>query len=314
MAANKKTRIVSLVITDLDDTIWDWLGMWYNSFQPYFNNIQKLAGIKPSELKSDFKRLHQKYNTSEVSFAYKELKTLSRKHKREIGRENSKPSIIHQYYKDKKENLRLCEGVKETLYELKAKGVKLIGFTESNSFYTKYRIKTLDLDGIFDKIYTPDDHGLPSSVKRYYRDEYRESVFTDYNVLPKDTKKPNPKMLLQIIKDVGGNIEKAIYVGDKLDRDVYMANQAGITSVYAKYGNNIEDKSYGLLREVTQWKDNDVNREIEFKKNIKNLKINPDFEINNFAEILDNFQFAEFDVKSTNEDKKECNRNLEKYY
>ena len=208
MAANKKTRIVSLVITDLDDTIWDWLGMWYNSFQPYFNNIQKLAGIKPSELKSDFKRLHQKYNTSEVSFAYKELKTLSRKHKREIGRENSKPSIIHQYYKDKKENLRLCEGVKETLYELKAKGVKLIGFTESNSFYTKYRIKTLDLDGIFDKIFTPDDHGLPSSVKRYYRDEYRESVFTDYNVLPKDTKKPNPKMLLQIIKDVGGNIEK----------------------------------------------------------------------------------------------------------
>ena len=165
---------VNLVITDLDDTIWDWLEMWYKSFQPYLNNIQKRTGIDLAKLKLDFKKLHQKYNTSEVSFAYKELKALSEEHKELIAKENDRPSIIHQYYKNKKENLRLYDGVIETILELKARKVKVVGFTESNSFYTKYRIKTLGLDGILDIVYTPDDHRLPPSVKRYYHDDYWE--------------------------------------------------------------------------------------------------------------------------------------------
>jgi len=187
---------------------------------------------------------------------------------------------------------------------LRAKKVRIVGFTESNSFYTKYRIKTLGLDGIFDIIYTPDDHGLPPSVKRHYQDDYWESVFTDYNVLPKETKKPNPIILLQIIKDIEAEIETTIYIGDKLDRDVYMANQAGVTSVYAKYGHNIDGPPYELLKEVTHWSDEDVKREIQFKQNIKDVKINPAVEVNNFKEILDKFQFTQFDAKSTNEDKK----------
>lgn len=295
---------VSLVITDLDDTIWDWVGMWYNSFEPYLTNIQKLTGVELTRLKLDFKELHQKYNTSEASFVYKELKTLSRKHKKLISKEIDKPSIIHQYYKDKKENLRLYDGVLETLLELRAKKVRIVGFTESNSFYTKYRIKTLGLDGIFDIVYTPDDHGLPSSVKRYYQDDYWESVFTDYNVLPKKTKKPSPNILLQIVKDMGAEIETTIYIGDKLDRDVYMANQAGVTSVYAKYGHNIDGDAYELLKEVTHWSDEDVKREIQFKQNIKDIKITRTVEINNFKQILDEFRFTESDTKKTDSDAK----------
>ena len=294
---------VNLIITDLDDTIWDWLEMWYKSFQPYLINIQKRTGIDLAKLKSDFEKLHQKYNTSEVSFAYNELKTLNKKQKKQIAEEKDKPSIIHQYYKDKKGNLRLYDGVIETLSCLRKKKVKIVGYTESNSFYTKYRIKTLGLDGILDIVYTPDDHGLPPSVKRYYHDGYWESVFTVYNVLPKESKKPNPNILLKIIKDMGAEIENTIYIGDKLDRDIYMANQACVTSVYAKYGHIINGAPYELLKEVTHWTDEEVEREIQFKKKIKDIKINPTVEINNFKEILSKFEFAELSTENTKETK-----------
>jgi phosphoglycolate phosphatase len=148
---------INCIITDLDDTLWDWLEMWYNSFYPYFNNIKTKFNIDNKSLEEDFKSLHQKYHTSEISFAYKELKTLNEKQKNLISFEgfDNEKSIIHQYYSDKKNNLRLYEGVIETLNFLNQNGVLIIAFTESNAFFTKYRIKQLGLDGLIDSIYTP---------------------------------------------------------------------------------------------------------------------------------------------------------------
>ena len=286
----KKPKI-DLVITDLDDTIWDWLKMWYNSFFPYFKRISNTYSIPFELLKQDFKKLHQKYGTSEVSYAYKELETLKDKDISLVEDDREGDSIIHQYYSDKKNNLELFECVHETLLQLKSYGIKLIGFTESNSFYTKYRIKTLSLDGIYDYIYTPKHHGKPVTVDLFYPEGHWESKVTKYNELPKETRKPNPKILLNIIKDMDGKKRNTIYVGDKLDRDIYMANLVDVISIYASYGHNISDDAYDLLREVTHWSDEDVQREIEFNKNLNDVTIAPTYTISKFSEILGLFNF-----------------------
>lgn len=285
---------INLIITDLDDTIWDWLKMWYNSYEPYLRNIRKISNTRLKELKLDFKELHKRYKTSEVSYAYKELKTLSKDDFSRIEKESKKISIIHQYYRDKKNNLVLYESVLKTLAKLKKRGVKIVGFTESNSFYTMYRIKTLELDGLFNFIYTPDDHGIPPSVKPYYAKDYWEPKKTKFRVLPKDSPKPNPEILLKIVKEVRGNKKKTIYIGDKLDRDVYMANQANITSIYARYGSKLSTKEYKLLRAVTHWSDKDVQREKVFKKNMRDKTIQANYDIDRFGEILNLFEFTSF--------------------
>lgn len=288
---------INLLITDLDDTIWDWLRMWYNSFDPYLRNIRKISKTNLKDLKLDFKELHKRYKTSEVSYAYKELKSLSSEEVSKIEKESTKISIIHQYYRDKKNNLVLYDGVLKTLIRLKKKGVKIVGFTESNSFYTMYRIKTLDLDGVFDFIYTPDDHGIPPSVKRYYAEDFWSPKITKFKVLPKNSPKPNPDILLKIIKEVGGKKSNTIYIGDKLDRDVHMANQANIISIYAKYGSKLDTKKYKLLRQVTHWSDKDVQREIQFKKIMLNKSIKANYSIDRFDEILNLFNFISFNKK-----------------
>jgi phosphoglycolate phosphatase-like HAD superfamily hydrolase len=44
--------------------------------------------------------------------------------------------------------------------------------------------------------------------------------------------KPNPGILLSIIADLGGTVGEVVYVGDNILKDVYMAQQAGVTDVH----------------------------------------------------------------------------------
>ena len=286
---------INLIITDLDDTIWDWLEMWHSSFEPYFKRIAKEYNIPEEILAEDFKRLHQKYNTTEASFIVDELKSLSLEQRIDISNsgENEK-SILHEYNSNKKSKLELYGGVLESLRSLKMSGCKIIGFTESKAFFTKYRIKHLQLDGLFDCIYAPVDFELPESVTRHYDESYWEPNYTEFRYLPKTTKKPAPEILDIIIKDFKGKKESSIYIGDKLDRDIYMANQANVKSVYASYGQGIHTKEYELLKNVTHWTDEDVEREAKFSSD---ESINPiaNYTLeNSFDEIFSFFEFFEF--------------------
>lgn len=296
---------VKVIITDLDDTIWDWMAMWYESFNPYFERISAELSIDKNELIKDFKKLHQKYHTSEVSYAYKELKSIKNNsyNKFEEDSNESTISILHQYYRNKKLNLKLYDGVRETLETIKSKGVKIIGFTESNIFYTKYRIKTLNLDGIFDIIYTPEDHEIPVSVNKFYSDNHWETHLTKFEVLPNGFAKPNPDILNEILQNNNIRVNDAIYVGDKLDRDVYMAAQIGMTSIHAVYGNIISDHRYDLLKKVTHWTPEQVQREINFKNNISGVRIEPNYSISKFSELLTLFNYIPFSEKSIDDKK-----------
>jgi phosphoglycolate phosphatase-like HAD superfamily hydrolase len=296
-------NVKSCIVTDLDDTIWDWLNMWHSSFSPYFNEIRDTFQIEEDVLKADFKKLHQKYNTTEVSFAFGELTSLSDKNKEQIAK---KPligkSILHKYNVNKKSNLKLYDGVLKTLLELKSQGVLIIGFTESNAFFTKYRIKHLDLDGIFDCIYTPLDTGVPKSVEKIYSDEHWEPVKTEIRYLSKSIKKPDSEILGIILRDFQVSKENAIYVGDKIDRDIRMAIDAGITSIYAKYGSEIDNDKYKLLKDVTHWKSEDVIREMEYHERHRNEEIKPDYILEkSFSELLNHISFTSYE-KKTNKD------------
>lgn len=289
--------VKTCVVTDLDDTVWDWLEMWYNSFHPYFEDIKNKFQISESDLKADFKKLHQKYNTTEVSFAYNELTTLSDEAKDKI---NKKPdpftkSIYHQYNSNKKNHLKMYPSVLDTLKELKSRGVLIIGFTESNAFFTKYRLKHLGLDGIFDCIYTPLDTGVPNSTHQFNDMNYWEPQQTEIRYLSRSTKKPNSEILGIILRDFMVKTENAIYIGDKIDRDIRMANDAGVTSVYAKYGSIIDGEKYSLLTEVTHWSDEDVRREQEYKEMHKNDDVKASYTLEKtYSEIFNFFNFSSY--------------------
>ncbi|MDQ4086920.1 MAG: HAD family hydrolase [Pseudomonadota bacterium] len=116
-----------------------------------------------------------------------------------------------------------------------------------------------------DYLYSPADHDLPegmsaADLRRYPATHYQMEV-TEHVHTPPGELKPNPGVLLDILRQVGASPEDAIYVGDSPMKDIAMAQAAGVLDAHAAYGVAQHTAAYELLRAVTHWPDSAVTDE-----------------------------------------------------
>jgi phosphoglycolate phosphatase len=188
--------------------------------------------------------------------------------------------------------LQLYPTVEETLKTLKAAGVVIAAFTESKAFYTNYRFRKLGLDGLIDYLYSPEDHSMPDETPgtRYYEPDSYNFKKTIHHFTPEGELKPNPEILREIISDLGARADQVVYAGDNILKDVFMAQQAGVTDVHALYGASQHKPEYELLRKVTHWTPEMVERE---RKALAPGGLAPTYVLDkNFAQILPLFELS----------------------
>ncbi len=70
---------VDTIITDLDNTLYDWFKFWYASFGEMLRVLVEESGISAEEMKPEIRALHHKYGTSEYSALIQELPCLQKK-------------------------------------------------------------------------------------------------------------------------------------------------------------------------------------------------------------------------------------------
>lgn len=284
---------VSVIITDLDNTLFDWVKQWHASFSAMLEKMIEISGVEREELISEIKRVHQAHGTAEYAFLIESIPLLNRDGLSRGDLINKYDDAIHAHRSARKRTLALYAGVRDTLIHLKNQGTLIIGYTESMAFYSSYRVRKLGLDGLLDYLYSPEDHELPKGltadeIRMHPKSSY-EYETTIHKYTPKGELKPNPRLLLDIISDQNCDIGDAVYVGDNLYKDVEMAQKAGVTDVHAKYGTAHTRDEYQLLIDVTFWTDEDVARE----KALKEHDVKPTFTLNNgYAELLSLFNFT----------------------
>ncbi len=253
------------------------------------------SGVPRETLVNQIKEVHQKHGTSEYAFLIQELPCLVKKGK------HFDPNIeyadaIKAYREERAKHLKLYPTVAESLAQIKAAGSMVVGYTESMAFYTKYRVKKLGLDGVLDYLYSPADHDLPSGLSREqiraYPPDYYLLRETEHRHTPAGELKPNPVLMSEIIRGVGAVADDCVYVGDSLVKDIAMAKDANVTDVHAAYGMVDKKEEYELLREVTHWTEEMVQRE----KSIGHKEVKPTFELKScFEELMQAFKFVPFD-------------------
>jgi phosphoglycolate phosphatase len=284
---------ISVVITDLDNTLYDWFEVWSQSFSAMLNSLVEQSGIPKETLIAEIKAIHEKYGTSEYALLIQEIPSLRALHPGEDLTKVYAPAV-EAYQRKRTEHLRLYPSVLETLKTLKAKGCLVVGYTESQLLYTDYRVRTLELDGRIDYLYSPASHDLPSNLPpdqiNFYPTDPEKLKYTVHRPTPKDAEKPNPDVLLGIISDIGATKEQVIYVGDSRFKDIVMAQQAHVTDVYAAYGvSNKQGEEYELLRHVTHWK------AVAVEKEKTEADVSPTYTLKeSFGELLDLFDFVPF--------------------
>ena len=287
----KKTAL----ITDLDNTLFDWVDLWLNCFSSLLEGIAKISGIPENKLIPEIRSIHQKHGTSEYSFLIDEIPSLKPILK-------GRPAIevfaapIESYRLLRRQHLLLYPTVGETLLKIKGRGTRIIGYTESMAFYSNYRVRRLGLDGVLDHVFCPEDHVLPGGLSpediRRYPTTHYELRYTKQHYTPKGSTKPDPEVIDTIVKNMELSKANCVYVGDNLMKDVAMAINSGIDDVWAKYGQAHKREEYKLLQEVTHWTEGQVHQEQRIEAKVD---VTPSYTLETtFSEILDLFEFGDF--------------------
>lgn len=273
-----------LLITDLDNTLYDWVSYFSQSFEVLVDSIVQLTGIEKNILLRDFKKVHQKYNSSERPFAALEVNAVIEyfgTSDREVLEKKLAPAF-RKFSEKRKKTLKLYDGVTETLSKIKDQGIKVVGHTESYEVNAVYRAKKLGLDKYLNHLYTigSDSSSHPDQSKPMIDSGDMEWVIK----LPEIERKPNPRLVIDICEREGVSLEDTYYIGDSIVKDISMANAAGVSSVWAKYGKEFHNTNWQLLVSITHWTDEAVRVEEDLRKMYS--QETPMFEVSAFSELL----------------------------
>jgi FMN phosphatase YigB (HAD superfamily) len=253
-----------LLITDLDNTLWDWFEAWYQSFSAMLERLAELSGIAQSDLEQAIRPIHRSRGTAEYSNLLNEIPALI------SAAAPLDPSQVfddanHVLNSQRKAATNLYPGVKETIGLLRSAGIKIVAYTESLAYWTEWRILHTGLDGMIDVLYSAPDHDFPSGMTvsslRTLPPESYGLKFTRHRHVPRGINKPNVDVLQSILSAQGCLASEAVYIGDSLMKDIAMAQAADILDVHAKYGEVQNKAEYELLRRVSHWSDDEVERE-----------------------------------------------------
>lgn len=290
---------IKLVITDLDNTIYNWVDFYVPSFLAMIHELSHLTKIDEEDIKASFKKIHERYKTTEYAFAIQELDILAEKNRGLTLCEilNKYDSAIKAFRKTRKKTLHLYTGVKETLPELRNQGKRIIALTDTLMFYAVHRIKYLGIEDLYDGIFAPADHGFPYQTNpkdfRFYNEaeKYETKIPIKVEMDP-SIRKPNPKILFTIIEKFKVEPRQVVYIGDSLSRDILMAQKCGVHDVLAKYGHDYNKRYYNELLKFTYW----TNKEVEEEMKLRAMGVNPTFSISSFPELLSVIQRLEPNV------------------
>ncbi len=274
---------ISLLITDLDNTLYDWVSAFVPAFYAMVEDATKILDVQKEDLLNQLKEVHQKHGDAEHPFALLETRAVLEKYPRASRSEliQAVDPAFHAFNKVRKERLKLYDGVRETLAYLNDVGISVVAYTDARVINCIFRLERLGIRGLISRLYAP----------AHLDKELDHTQLGDFvRLLPTTDRKPNPKTLIDICSEYGVAPSETVYVGDSLVRDVYMAKRAGVVSAWAKFGTDYDADLWPQLVRVTHWTDEDVSKEKALRQQAQGVE--PDFVLETFADVTRLFGFS----------------------
>ena len=265
------------LILDLDNTLYSWMESYVPSFVAQVSYLAEKTQINEEIIKANFGAVFKKYGSVEIPGAVYELKiwedvNISREVLIEIL-DNSQ----RVFFEKLQQSICLFPNVKETLDWAKKNAILIFGFSDAFSFWINYRLQCLGIVGYFETVYALDDSIIMNSelVKETVKSDNIISIPTQYT-------KPNTFVVDRIVNENKIERQNIYMIGDSIEKDIFMAKNANIKDVWAKYGTKYQ-RGYGnVMRSITPW-----SKKMQKKENIFRKEIEATYTISDFAEIKD---------------------------
>ena len=164
--------MIKLLVTDLDDTLYSWIGFFIPAFYGMLDELSLILSVPKSDLLDEYQHVHQEKGSVEYPFATLYLPSVKAAYPGKTKEEllNILNPVFHKFNSIRKKKLELYPGVKETLEKIAGMGIKVVGYTDSAEENGFYRLKRLGIDDYFQSVYVSDSQFelpdyLPASEK-----------------------------------------------------------------------------------------------------------------------------------------------------
>lgn len=272
--------MIKLLITDLDDTLYSWIGFFIPAFYGMVDELSHVLNEEKAVLLREYKQIHQQKGSVEYPYATLYLPSVINAYPGDTPEELlwKLDPVFHRFNSIRKKRLKLYPHVKETLTQISQLGIKIVGYTESAEENGFYRLQKLGIADLFQHVYVSDS--------QFERPDYLPSSEKTRVV---HGKKPNPKLLKQICAQESVSVTEAAYIGDSITKDIYMAEVAGVASVLCKYPCDPQAANdlYQKLVAISHWTDEDFQHEKEIKQICQRNNIRPDYTVDSFEQLIE---------------------------
>ncbi|MEC8838937.1 MAG: HAD-IIIA family hydrolase [Candidatus Neomarinimicrobiota bacterium] len=214
--------MIKAVIFDLDNTLLDFMKMKEYAVKA------AIAGMIEAGLVIDNEESYKTIVSIYEKEGWENQQVFNYFLDRTVGEVNNKylAAAIVAYRRAREANLLLYPNVNHTLVELMKIGIKLAVVSDAPSREAWMRIYYLNLHHHFDIVLTFDDT---------------------------NARKPSPIPFQMALKELKTEPSETLMVGDWPERDVAGANNLGIRTIFARYGD-----SFGTINSGADWDINDV--------------------------------------------------------
>lgn len=242
---------ISLVFTDLDNTLYDWVAWYSRAFYRMLDGAAARADIPRDRLLTEMQGLYRRRQGIEQPEALLHAPSIQRCFGDADRAREALARVFASYYHAAHGNgLRTYPGVRSTLQRLAALGVMVVGHTEAPANHAAARLRALGLEHAFVGLLAappaPDDPTI-------FEEDDSASLPFPVQCLHANERKPNPAVVLELCARLRVSPRATLYVGDSLSRDVRMAHDGGLWTAWARYGTTHDPRDWQRVVDVSPW-------------------------------------------------------------
>lgn len=248
-----------LVVTDVDNTVYDWVSLWAGAFEAMIATLVDQTHIDRDEWLDAAHIVHVRRGSTECPSLVADM-VASAAWPARVNAARVAPAAAASYRDYWDHHLAPYAGVREALMDLAAQGHTVVAYTEGDVSIAASRVARMGLAGVircaFGRAPLPQ-----ASVGAWSLVNTARSCPLAVDFIPREDNKPNPAGLRSIIARCGASPAATVYVGDNLFKDVAMARAVGAGACWARYGTARRAADVALLARVAHWTASDTRAE-----------------------------------------------------
>ncbi len=237
-----------VLITDLDNTLYNWIDYFAPCFRAMVEDISLATGVDEDELHRQFQAVYRSYQAPEYRWAICELEVMQKLHTDEVNQ--LVWSGFNKFIRGRSRHLYLYPGVEDMLRTLKGRGFTVIGVSNAPVREVLSRVRCL-------KIYEHLDALV--AWEGVHRGDQRLASRTvplglELHTFPKQHLKPSTHPYDEALRRFAPQSHgRVIVLGDSIGNDLVPGHQIGALTVWARYGTRFEPENFKTLSRLSYW-------------------------------------------------------------